>query len=431
MRNSRVLIISALIAGLLFVALSCSKDGVGPMDPPHRPTITNPYDGSSLNSPSINVIGRSDSYSTVEIYLDGEPTGATAVSTGGRFTVEGVELGGDQSMKHLQARAVDLYGKTSSLSDTVSVFLDLVRPPYHLEYISGADIPDPPPGETPDSLDWETLLGDVDIVGRTELGATVRIWEAWGSTLPELTYPDMTEEYDVDGDEIADSLRFTSTVQLLQGQNTFLVEVLDAAENVTSDTIVVSYVAETECKWIRYDTDFEDNGDAFNGEVNALAEMEVAVRFAVPDDIEGRYLSEVAIYMKNDQTGPPNTPTTQDFELRLYDVNEEGRPTSLPFFSQRIQGGYEEEAWLSLELNTETGPSVDLQGRENFAIAVHYLHRYNPWIGVDLDPIEIDGRSYRYNWSSWEHITYGDYGIRARVCTTRGEEGKGLWLTPK
>ena len=429
MRSSRAWIISALVVALAFTGFSCSKDGVGPLDAPSTPTITNPSDGSSLNSASINVIGRAPSYSTVEVYLDGVATGAKAVSAGGRFTIEDVELGADQSFKDLQAKAVDLYGKSSPMSDTVTIFLDLVRPNYVLEYISGADVPDPPPGMTPDSLDWETLEGSATIVGLTELGSEIRVWESWGSALPELLYADSTRGIDTNGDAIADSLRFWKTVQLLQGQNYYLVEVEDAAENVTRDTLTISNVEETECRMLRYDTDVYNNGDAFDAEVTGQPEMELAVLFEIPETIQGRYLSEVQIYIKDDRAGPPNTPSTSDFLLRVHDINSQGRPSGTPFFTQHIQQGYAEEAWLSVELSTETGPSLDLQGREEFAVTVYYMVRYNPVIGVDPDPLEIDGMSFRWNWSIWEPITSGDFGIRARVCTTRGED-KGVWLGP-
>jgi hypothetical protein len=181
------------------------------------------------------------------------------------------------------------------------------------------------------------------------------------------------------------------------------------------------------CVWLKYDTDTGD-GHVFTAFATALPLMEMANVFDVPESFEGEevYLSGAAVYVKD----RPDTVLTSAFRLKLRGVEETGEPGE-EFFSREIPGGYPEEAWMFIDLATESAPGVALAGRMSFSVGVHSLDIYNPYIGfqqTDMPHL----RSYKWNWSVWQLYTTGDLGIRAKLCDTAASPTEdSAWATVK
>jgi len=184
---------------------------------------------------------------------------------------------------------------------------------------------------------------------------------------------------------------------------------------------------DTVCLWLQYDTD-TGSGDVFTDFVTGQSQMEMANVFDVPRYFEGEelYLSGAAVFVKDHF----DTVDTSPFRLKVRNVYESGTPGQ-EFFSQDIPGGYPVEAWLLIDLATEATPGLPLEDRTAFSVGVYCLERYNPYIGVQATD-EPHLRSYRWNWAVWEPITYGDFGIRAKVCAVPASEvEESAWATVK
>jgi len=93
---------------------------------PNKPQITSPSNNSYVNKEKIDVSGKTDTNTSVNVY-DGEKKVGTITSDGGAFTVRDLTLG--DGAHGLTADATsEVNGKVSVRSDAVNVTIDTVPP---------------------------------------------------------------------------------------------------------------------------------------------------------------------------------------------------------------------------------------------------------------------------------------------------------------
>ena len=423
---------------LVAVALSlpgCEENG-GPRDntPPAGTQITNPPDGSAVNSSTINVRGRAEVGATVAIYVDGayQASGVAAPAVPGdgqqgRFTVEDVGLG-TEGPKTISAVVTDIYGNASAESVAVRITLDQTAPPLRLESVIGAVWSDTLGGV------WQTSMPQVEFVGVTDATPTEQRVR-WGSRefLPDSTYAYPPAQ--------PESVRFyvPITVPPLDPNNpeelvTYRVDVYDPAENVMSMPLDVFWVAAGKESTIAYDDgDYGSYLNSITGEVG----YKLAVKFQAPD--WANYVLGVRFHTMNDGIQNPENimwPTTEPFVIFVWRVGQSDELPVDPPVNTGLSTGepwsYPEDQWVEFRFTTAINISSASQfpGKDFFA-GMEWLHRENPLFGIDLN-IPLDYRSYIYDRETWTQQLLADVMVRAIVSDlpTIGGAARTATLTP-
>jgi len=434
----RYMIPAAVLAalGLVFWA-GCSKDLVPPdNDPPNGSAITNPVDGSSLNSGTINVRGRAEVGATIKIYINdddyqGDPAG-TAISSpavpndglGGRFTVEGIDLG-DEGVKSIRARITDLYGNEVERDDapTITIALDQTPPPIAFESIEGAEWIDDP-GFWGDGY-WESGLPEVIVSGTTDTSAL-------GARLRFGLDEHITNEFVADpGTGIVSFTIDVPSPPLSGGHADTLInyslEAFDAARNVGAEPLFVHWEIEGREEVLSHD---DGVYNSFDDMVTGRPGQKIAVRFQAPT--WANYVTKIIYYIGNDQVPnptDPEAPSTEPFTAYVWRVTV---PDSLPgppgndgYVPFPDYGFYPEDEWVSITFPN----AVNIRDNayypdKKFYVGLEWEYRNNPYIYEDhSEPIAF--KSFIWNWSSWELRISADTMIRAVVSDVPSLDDKG------
>lgn len=416
-----------LLAAAAIMGTGCDKSGMGPDNtPPTGSQITNPEDGSALNSPVINVRGRAEVGATIDIYVDDEYQSSGVASpavpsnsTYGRFTVENVALG-EEGPKTLRAVVTDLYGNVAADPIEVHITLDRTAPPLASEGVLGAVWSDTLGGV------WQTSMPQVSFVGRTDAtaaGQRVR----YGSS--EFT-PDSTYTFPGEPGE-PDSVRFyiPITVPPLDPDDpealvTYYAEAFDAARNVSTLPVDIFWVAAGKETVLTYDDG--SYGSYLNWVTGGALQM-LAVKFQAPT--WANYILGVQFYIMNDgQTnqGNPTWPTTLPFLIWVWRLNAEELPGTAA--NEGLSTGepysYPEDRWVEFRLTTAVNISSPTQypDKEFFA-GMEWQNDQNPRVGLDKD-VPIDYRSYLWDYEAWQLQSTSDVMIRAIVSDLPSISGK-------
>lgn len=406
-----------LLAAATLAVTGCDQKGE-PVDrtPPTGTYITNPADGSAVNSPLINVRGRAEVGATVDIFVDGayQSSGVSSPAVPydgefGRFTVTGVQLG-DEGQKVITATVTDIYGNVATEPVQVTITLDQTPPPLVAEDVLWAVWKDTLGGV------WQTSMPQVTFVGRTDVTSSGQRLR-WGSAE---SFPDSSYAYPVDQPE---SLRFYIPIDVppLDPNNPealvrYYVDAYDAARNVTTLPLDVFWVAAGKETTLAYDDGLYG---AHTNWISAGVGQMLAVKFKAPT--WANYIVGVRFHTMNDGiTHPtnPTLPTTQPFLIWAWKVNQDTGLPGAPA-NQGLSTGepysYPEDEWVEFRLTTAVNISsaVQFPNREFFA-GMEWLYSYNPRIGLDRD-VPIDYKSYLWNLETWELQTTADIMIRAIV----------------
>jgi len=421
----RYVIPAAVLAtlGLVFLA-GCSKDLMSADgQPPSGSTITNPVDQASLNKSMINVRGRAEVGATIDVYINDEHSGSGVSSPavpddgfGGRYTVEDVDLG-EEGVKTLRARVTDLYGNvaTASGTPTITITLDQTEPPVALDDIEGAG--------WIDTLGfwgngyWETGLPEIILSGHTDTtasGARLRFG------INEYVADDLVP---VPGNSEVD-FTITALSPPLSGGHAdtlinYFLEAFDLAGNVGAEPVFVHWAVEG-----RELEKCHDDGqyDSYLHTITGSPGQKVAVRYQAPT--WANYVTRFIFYSANDQQDnpvDPQLPTTMPFTAWVWRCTTDSLPGSpgndgyMPFPEPY---GYPEDAWV-----TVTFPNaIDINDNSHypnktFFVGLEWEHRLSPYIYEDHASAtnEIDFKSFRWNWSSWELRMEADTMICAVV----------------
>lgn len=161
------------------------------------------------------------------------------------------------------------------------------------------------------------------------------------------------------------------------------------------------------------DGDYGSAGNRVTGQVG----MALAVGFQAPP--WATHLVAIQYFIMDDGvTNPndPNAPTTAPFMATVWSPNA-GVPgvRRLEYIPFPDFYSYPEDTWVEVWLPNP----VDLTNAATFPdreffVGLEWLYRNNPVIGLDVDP-PIDLNTFRWNWSVWETLTFGDAMIRAVV----------------
>lgn len=425
-----------LLALLASVALwsGCAKDLMeADTDPPTGSQITNPVDGSALNSPVIDVRGRAEVGATVEILVNGDPKGSDvanppAPSEGGlgRFTVVDVDLG-EEGSKEIRGIVIDLYGNRATSDLEIGVTLDMQAPPVVFETLMDAQW-DTVEGEPM----WQTGVPAVTLIGRTDTtAASARVRYGINEFTPESTFVFPGEPGE------PDSVRFwvKMTSPPLTPTNpdslvTYYLEALDEAGNTSSEALQLNWAAagkETALSWD--DSDYGSIGNRVTGQ----AGMAIAVQFQAPP--WANYVTGMEIFYMNDFVTNPNdpqAPTTAPFLAYVWEPTGDLRP------GQHANEGYTPFDWYQAPEDTLIGfyfnNAVDITNNadfpdKQFCVGLEFQFRNNPIIGFDVNE-PIDSRSFRWNWQEWERAN-ADYIIHAIVSDLQAHsEGREEVLAP-
>lgn len=420
------LVLLALLAGVMLWG-GCAKDLMeADTTPPTGSQITNPVDGSALNSPVINVRGRAEVGATVKILVNGEDKGSDvahppAPNEGGlgRFTVDDVELGAEGA-KEIRGIVTDLYGNRADSDIEINIYLDMHAPPVAFE-----DLLDAQWELVDETWMWVTGVPSVTLVGRTDTTAAlarVRYGINEFSPAEAETFANAPGE--------PDSIRFwvPMTAPLLTPANpdslvTYYVEALDDAGNASSIPIQLNWAAagkETVLSWD--DSDYGQNGNRVTGQPG----MALAVGFQAPP--WANYVVGMELFFMNDfndNPTDPQAPTTAPFLAYVWEPGGDMRPAAT------ANDGYTPFPWY-VAPEDELVPfffsnSVDITNNSNFPdkqffVGIEFQFRNNPIVGLDVDGV-IDERSFRWNWSEWEPATTADYIIHAVVSDLQHTEG--------
>ena len=385
--------------------------------PPTGSRITNPEDGSALNSPVINVRGRAEVGATIDVYVNDVYQSSAVTSpavpsngTYGRFTVEDVALG-DEGPKTIRAVVTDLYGNVAPDPIEVQITLDRTAPPLASEGVLGAVWRDTLGGV------WLTSIPQVDFVGRTDVtasGQRVR----WGST--EFA-PSSRDTFAGQPGE-PDSVRFhvPITVPPLDPEHPealvrYYAEAFDAADNVAALPVDIFWVAagkETVLTW-----DDGSYGSYTNRITGELGQM-LAVKFQAPT--WANYILGVQFHTMNDgQTNPqnPTLPTTQPFLIWIWRLGSGGVPGTAA--NEGLSTGepfsYPEDQWVEFRLTTAVNISSATQYPDKqFFAGMEWQTRQNPYFGLDRD-VPIDYKSYLFDFETWQLQSNADVMVRAIV----------------
>lgn len=432
----RYMIPAAVLAalGLVFWA-GCSKKLLDPdTEAPSGSAITNPVDGSSLNSQTINVRGRAEVGATVRIYINDDdynnaPAG-TGVSSpavpndglGGRFTVEDVNLGAE-GVKSLRARITDLYGNEvgPGATPTITITLDQTPPPIAFRSIEGAE--------------WDTLGG------------------YWQSGLPEVIVSASTDtsavgarlRFGIDeyvADELVpvpgtDTLNFTIRLPSppLSGGHAdtlinYSLEAFDAARNVGAEPLILHWEVEGRELELSHDDGVYNSHDHT---VTGRPGQKIAVRFQAPT--WANYVTKMIFYNANDnRPNPedPEAPSTDPFTAYVWRTT---LPDTLPgppgndgYVPFPNYGMYPEDEWITVTFPTAVNIMDNSEYPDKkFFVGLVWAYRNSPVIYEDHSaPIAF--KSFFYNWDVWELRTLANTMIRAVVSDVPSLEGKGREL---
>ena len=423
-RRAWPLVLTAL--ALLSLALGTGCDSVEPMggdeDPPTGTTVTNPEDGSALNSAVINVRGRAEVGAEVKVYVNdvlaGSAVSAPAVpydGRQGRYTVEDVDLG-LEGPKVLRVVATDLYGNVADQPVLIDIDLDMTPPPVAFESLNPAE--DVVYNEIDER--WETGVPRLRLVGRTDTlaaGARVR-YNGINVFLPDSTYA-----YPAGAGE-PDSLRFwipmtapTLTTANPDSQITYFVEAYDYAGNVSATDVDVYWNAEGKDTILTHKV--VDEPISFQDYITGQAGMKVAVGYQAP--VWANYIIGMRYFIGNDgETDPqnPQTPTTKPFTARVWrPLASDAWPGTQADVAKNSGSQYPEMEWLQLNLENPVDISNnDHYPNKQFFVGLEWDNRNNPPIGVDSSEGEVDFTSWRLPWyPPWELLDSADVMIEAIV----------------
>lgn len=418
-----------LLAAAALMGTGCEEKGMGPDNtPPTGSRITNPENGSALNSPVINVRGWAEVGATIDVYVNDEyqssgvaSPAAPSHATYGRFTVENVALG-DEGPKTLRAVITDLYGNVSPYPIEVHITLDQTAPPLASEGVLGAVWSDTLGGV------WRTSMPQVDFVGRTDATASgQRIRYGSNEFAPDSTYTFPG------GPGEPDSVRFYVPIPVppLDPENPealvrYYAEAFDAADNVASVPIDVFWVAAGKETVITYDDG--SYGPHTNWITGGLRQM-LAVKFQAPT--WANYILGVQFHTMNDgQTNPqnPTLPTTQPFLIWIWRLNTEQLPNAATPANEGLSTGepfsYPEDQWVEFRLTTAVNISSATQYPDKqFFAGMEWQSDNNPRFGYD-PTTPIDYRSYVWDFETWQLQSIYDVMVRAIVSDLPSIGGK-------
>lgn len=420
-----------LLAAAVFALTGCEKEGMpADTDPPTGSQITNPEDGSALNSPVINVRGQAEVGATIDVYINdvyqASGVASPAVPSGplGRFLVEDVDLG-VEGEKTLRAVITDLYGNVSDDPIEIHLTLDQTAPPIAFERVDGTQWSDTLGGV------WQTSLPQTRFVGRTNVSSSgQRVRYGINEFLPDSTYtfPGAPGE--------PDSIRFyvPITVPPLVAAHpeslvTYYAEAYDVAGNVASTPFSIYWVAAGKETAIAY-----DDGDygSYDNQITGQSGMMLAVKFQAP--VWANYITGIQFHTMNDQqTNPqdPQAPTTMPFLIWIWRFNQDELPgiAANDGMSSGDPYSYPEDTWVEWSLpNPINITNNSYFPDKQFFAGMEWQYRSNPIFGLDTD-LPIDYRSYRWNWSSWELQTLADAMVRVIVSDLPNISGKARTAT--
>ncbi len=424
-RRAWPIALTALALLTLGLAAGCGTvETMGPdTNPPTGTTVSNPENGSAVNSETINVRGRAEVGAELKIYVNDVLSGtAVAAPTTpydgrqGRYTVEGVSLG-VEGQKTIRVVATDLYGNVAENPVLVSIELDMTAPPVVFETIN------PPEDVTYniEELRWETGVPRVRLVGRTDTlaaGARVR-YNGINTFEPDSTYAFAA------GAGLPDSLRFwvPMTVPQLTSANpdsqiTYFVEAYDYAGNTSSVPVELYWNAEGKDTVMTHVV--IDEPISFQDYVTGQSGMMIAAGYQAP--VWANYVIGIRYFIGNDgETDPqnPQTPTTKPFTAWVWRPNNDSTPQPGATANDGMNSGsqYPEMEWLELMLPN----AVDISSNEQFPNKVFFVglewnNRNNPPVGLDATVGEVDFNSWRLPWyPPWELLETADLMIEAIV----------------
>ena len=439
----RYVIPAAVLAafGLVFWA-GCSKDLLEPdVEAPSGSAITNPIDGSSLNSDTLNVRGRAEVGATVRIYVNDDdysnaPAG-TAVSSpavpndglGGRFTVEEVSLGAE-GVKSIRARITDLYGNEvhPNLTPTITIILDQTPPPIRLKGLEGAVWVDTL-GLWGDGY-WESGLPEVIVSGSTDTSAA-------GARLRfGIDQYNASEFPPAPGSGIIDFTINVPSPPLSGGHADTLIryflESFDAAGNVADSLLFLHWEVEGEEEELWYD---DGVYNAHDHTVTGRPGQKIAVGFQAPT--WANFVTKMKFYNANDnRPNPedPEAPSTDPFTAWVWRTTGTkpgfaGNDGYVPFPEYAM---YPEDRWITVTFPTAINITDNSHYPDKqFFVGLEWEYRNSPHIYEDhSEPIAF--KSFFYNWNEWEVRTQANTMIRAVVSDVPSLDGKGreLVLTP-
>jgi len=416
-----------LLAAAALMGTGCEQGTEGDTTAPTGSQITNPEDGSALNSTVINVRGRAEVGATIDVYVDDEYRSSGVASPAvpadgsyGRFTVEDVVLG-DEGPKTIKAIVTDLYGNVAADPLEVHIVLDRTAPPIAIENVIGAVWSDTLGGV------WQTSMPQVEIVGRTDVTATGQR-ARWGSN--EYS-PDSTYSFPGQPGE-PDSLRFYIPIPVppLDPNDpellvTYYVEAYDPAGNTATAPVDIFWVAAGKETVIKYDDGVYGSYDHY---VSAGAGQMLAVKFEAPQ--WANYVLGVKFFIMNDgQTNPqnPTWPTTQPFMIWVWRLDSQGLPSPQPVNEGLSTGepfSYPENALNEFSFTTAINISSATQFPDKqFFAGMEWQTDYNPRVGYDAST-PIDYRSYQWDYEAWVPFTSYDLMISAVVSDLPSIGGK-------
>ena len=435
--------VGAVMAAGLVVLAGCSKDLMEPdVRPPTNSTITNPADGASLKSPTINVRGRAEVGATVEIFVNDEyqGSGESVVAVGdnpdhgGRFTVDGVELG-LEGEKVIRAKVSDLYGNVATADHTpvVTVMLDQTPPPVELDSLDGTEWVEDP-GSWGDGY-WETGLPEIILNGRTD-NTAVLATVGYGTTeFATDVFDSIPGEPDVRSFEIA-----IATPPLSGGgADTLIIYKLrahDAAGNTGQVDVPVHWDVQGREEELSH-----DNGVylQITDTVTGSAGQRVAVRFQAPT--WANYVTKIMYYNANDNQDNPDHPDQSSTKAWKCFVWRVSIPDSLPGIAANEgyvpwplgeMGVVPEDEWITVTLANP----VRINDTSNFPdkkfyVGLEWLYRNTPHIWECAEQVTnpVDFKSFYYNWYDWDQRTK-DTMIRAIVSDVESLDGREAVLTP-
>lgn len=415
-------VVFGVLAGLsLLVWMGCSSvEPMGPdTTPPTGTTVTNPENGSAVNSSEINIRGRAEVGATVRIFIDDVEAGSAVASPAvpndgglGRFMVEDVDLG-IEGPKALRAVATDLYGNVTDEPVEIEILLDMTPPPIDFETINQADWVDT-------ASWWLAGVPRIRLVGRTDtLAAGARVRHGVTEYLPDSTYT-----FPADPGE-PDSTRFWVTLSVPalttaapESLITYMVEAYDAAGNVAGIPVDVLWSAEgkdTTLSWIEIETPL-----SFEDYITGQAGIQEAVMFQAP--VWANYVIGARFFIGNDGiTDPenPTTPTTEAFTIYVWRPNSDSTPRPGVIANDGMNTGsqYPEMEWLQKILpNAQDISNNTYFPNKQFFVGIQWDYRNNPYIGVDATIGAVDYTSWRLYWNPpWEMLETADVMIEAIV----------------
>lgn len=440
----RYLIPAAIVAvlGLVFWT-GCSKNLVDPdVTPPQGSMITNPTDATSLNKSVINVRGRAEVGATIDVFVNDVLGGSGVASPsvpddglGGRFTVESVDLGAE-GLKVLRARITDLYGNVATAGETPTITIDLdqTEPPISFDGLEGATWKDTV-GFWGDGF-WESGLPVIIVSGSTDSTAA-------GARLRYGINQHVANELVPDPGSSAVDFTIDVTSPPLSGGHAdtlinYYLEAYDTAGNVGSVPVYVHWEVEGRELELSHD---DGDYDSYDHIVTGSPGQKIAVRFQAPT--WANYVTKIIYYFANDQIDnpiDPQLPSTLPFTAWVWRTTV---PDSLPgppgndgYMPFTEPYGYPEDEWVEITFPNAVSITDNAHYPDKkFFVGLEWEYRLNPYVYEDhaSGTNELDYKSFRWNWSSWEVRNEADTMIRAVVSDvpTLGEGREAtLILTP-